>query len=156
MTDLRKSPVNLLIFGLADNARTTARAFRKRGWRVRFAVHHPSQGQADPRRTDSLVCYLPDLEEASLKQAGMDQVDALVALSNSDDNNFEVCRCAKDCLNVGKVLVRANDLANMHRFYDLGATVIAPKVGVMDLLRHLSRSTSYDTGFLESSHLVGG
>ncbi|KXA96094.1 hypothetical protein AKJ37_06050 [candidate division MSBL1 archaeon SCGC-AAA259I09] len=71
---------------------------------------------------DALVVHGNGTNIDVLKDAGVENADALVALTPNDESNLMVCKLAKD-LNVPRVVTRVNKSEHAKMFDDVGADV---------------------------------
>jgi trk system potassium uptake protein len=74
-------------------------------------------------------------DSESLKKAGVQQVDAFVALTQGDNRNIMAAQMAKYIYKVPKVLLRIYDPLRRELYNNLGLSAFSPTVIFSELLR---------------------
>ena len=64
------------------------------------------------------------IDEDVLRNAGLDQADAFIALSSQDNTNLMACQVVKSSFQVPKVICRVDDPAREEIFRNLGLDTI--------------------------------
>ena len=66
-----------------------------------------------------------------LKEAGIDECDLFLALTQNDSINITSCQMAKKIFNVKKVIAKVSDVNKEHIYISLGIDYISPiKLGI--------------------------
>ncbi len=66
-----------------------------------------------------------------LKEAGIDECDVFLALTQNDSINITSCQMAKKIFNVKKVIAKVSDVNKEHIYISLGIDYISPiKLGI--------------------------
>ena len=79
--------------------------------------------------TDALVIKGDATDISTLKDAGIDKADAVIAATNDDKTNLMVCEIAKSS-NIKKIISRVNNPKNEELFNKLGIKSIVPVVSM--------------------------
>lgn len=64
------------------------------------------------------------IDSEALKSAGIEEADALLALTDGDNTNAMVAQMARDIFHVPKVLARINDPLRADTYHELGIPTI--------------------------------
>ena len=73
--------------------------------------------------------------ESSLRQAGIEAADALVAVTEDDNRNVMAAQLAKHLFNVPKVVCRLYDLQRAKFYQDMGLEAINPTLIFAQMLK---------------------
>jgi len=85
------------------------------------------------------VAYLAELSVDALRDLGMAQADAIVAMQ-SDELNYQICELAYEHFGTPTMVAYLLDRTKFERFYKLGVSVVEPQTAVVSLLDHFVRA----------------
>ncbi|MBK7176747.1 MAG: cation:proton antiporter [Chloroflexi bacterium] len=127
-----------LIFGLRPDAVLLARQLSLHGWQVKVVCLEPAEieGLEAP---DVAVAFLPELSVTALRDLGMGQADAIVAMQ-SDALNYQICELAYEHFGTATMVAYLLDRTKFEQFYQLGVSVVEPQTAVVTLLDHFVRA----------------
>ncbi|MCB8984204.1 MAG: cation:proton antiporter [Ardenticatenaceae bacterium] len=127
-----------LIFGLRPDAVLLARQLGHHGWQVKVVCLEPAEieGLETP---DVTVAYLSELSVEALRDLGMAQADAIVAMQ-SDELNYQICELAYEHFGTPTMVAYLLDRSMFEQFYRLGVSVVEPQTAVVSLLDHFVRA----------------
>lgn len=75
-------------------------------------------------------------DEDSLRRAGIEEVEAFIALSNWENRNIMAAQIARHVFNVSKVICRIYDPVREEMYRGLGLDTICPATALAELIRH--------------------
>jgi trk system potassium uptake protein TrkA len=94
------------------------------GIHTRVIDRDPERCSLISRKYSAAVFHGDGRDEELLKIAGTDETDVLVACTDDDETNLEVCRIAKEKFSVPRVIARINYLSTNHEKFIEYADVI--------------------------------
>lgn len=77
------------------------------------------------------------IDEDVLREAGIEQADAFVAVTNGDNTNVMASQVARDVFKVSKVICRIYDPLREEIYRKLGLQTICPTLWGADLIRDM-------------------
>ena len=75
-------------------------------------------------------------DEDSLRRAGIEGMDAFIALTEGDNSNIMAAQIAKSVFNVPKVICRVYDPIREELYRELGLDTVCPTTLLAESLRH--------------------
>lgn len=146
---------NVLIFGLRPQSVSLARQLLLHDWHVKLLCMSPEQ-MDEIEVSDLNVVFMPELTVETLREIGMDEVDAIVTMQ-SDEENYTICEMVYEHFGTDTMVARLKDRGNYERFQKLGVLVVEPRTAVVSLLEHFVRApagTSLLLGMQETQDIV--
>jgi Trk K+ transport system NAD-binding subunit len=144
-----------VIFGLRPQSISLARQLLTHDWQVKLLCLSTAELE-DLKAPDLNIVYMPDLTVESLREIGMEKVDAIVAMQ-SDEDNYHICEMVYEHFGTSTMVARLQDRENYAKFQQLGVLVVEPRTAVVSLLEHFVRSpsgTSLLLGMQETQDVV--
>ncbi len=128
-----------VIFGVEGQSVTLSRQLHSEGWAVTMV--DIKEFQTDKDKDESISYYIADPEKIdSFKEHLNAQTDAIIAMLDNDDLNFEVCQIAYEEYGIGRIVVRLNDIVNAPRFEQFKAIVVDPTSALVNLMDQAVRA----------------
>jgi len=128
-----------VIFGVEPQSITLSRQLRLAGWNVTLV--DTKEFQTDREKDESISYYLVDANNPdTLKEHLNSQTDAIVAMLDDDDLNFEICQLAYEEFGIRRVVVRLNDISNAPRFEQFKAIVVDTASALVNLMDQAVRA----------------
>jgi Trk K+ transport system NAD-binding subunit/Kef-type K+ transport system membrane component KefB len=143
------------IFGLRPQSVSLARQLLLHDWNVKILCLSPEQ-MDEMEVPDLNVLFMPELTVERLRESGMDDVDAIVAMQ-SDEENYQICEMVYEHFGTETMVARLQDRANYDKFHQLGVLIVEPRTAVVSLLEHFVRApagTSLLLGMQETQEIV--
>ena len=142
--------MNILIVGCGGTGAQLANSLFKQG----HAVSVVDKNEASFERLDAnfagmLTVGVP-IDVSVLKKAGIEQCDAVVAVTSDDNINAMVAQMAKEILKVDKVLARIQDPLRSGVFASLGFDTISTTSLVVNEIEARLMEASVDDGLRQS------
>lgn len=128
-----------IIFGIDGQSIALAQQLHAHGWNVRVACL--DKAHLNGSVTDLAVVFLDDFSVSSLRSAGAENAEAIVAML-SDDENYQIAELAYENFGTSTIVVRLNDRANFQAFHRLGVLIVDPATVMVGLMDHFVRSPS--------------
>jgi trk system potassium uptake protein TrkA len=75
------------------------------------------------------------IDEAILKQAGIEQADVFVAVTNGDNTNLMAAQVAKEIFQIKRVICRVYDPLRSEIYSDLGVETLCPTIWSSNQIR---------------------
>lgn len=128
-----------VVFGIEQSSLTLARNLEEVGWSVTLLDRDREQ----VRRASEeglTAAHLAALDDDAIDNVLTSSVDALVAMSGSDDDDLKLVRRAIEVHGVQRVVARLDDLAHAGDVRDLGALVVDDSSAMVNLLEQAVRS----------------
>lgn len=128
-----------VIFGVEGQSITLSRQLHLSGWGV--SLVDTKEFQTDREKDESISYYLADPKNLdSFKEHLNNQVDAIVAMLDDDDLNFEICQLAYEEFGIRRLVVRLNDIANAPKFDQFKAIVVDTASALVNLMDQAVRA----------------
>ncbi len=127
-----------VVFGIERSSMSLARSLEGAGWAVTLLDRDPEQ----VRRADEEgfeAAHLPNLSDDAIDTVLTVNVDALVAMSGSDDDDVRLVQRAIEAHGVQRVVARLDDLSHAGNVRDLGALVVDHSSAMVNLLEQAVR-----------------
>ncbi len=121
--------MKILIVGGGEVGLTTANVLSTKEHDLVLIDSDEKTAKAAANSIDALVIHGDGTELATLKDAGANDADAIVAVTDDDKTNLMVCEIGKS-LNIEKIIARVNKPDNEELFTKLGITGVIPVVGL--------------------------
>lgn len=121
--------MKILIIGGGEIGLTTANVLSTKEHDLTLIESEEERAKQVANSIDALVIHGDGTDLATLKDAGVNDSDALVAATNDDKTNLMVCEIAKS-MDIKKIIARVNKSENEELFTKLGITGIVPTVGL--------------------------
>ncbi len=142
--------MNILIVGCGGTGAQLANSLFKQG----HAVSVVDKNEASFERLDAsfagmLTVGVP-IDVSVLKKAGIEQCDAVVAVTSDDNINAMVAQMAKEILKVDKVLARIQDPMRSGVFASLGFDTISTTSLVVNEIEARLMEANVDDGIRQS------
>lgn len=128
-----------VLFGIEQSSLSLARSLEGAGWAVILADLDPEQVRRAQDEGFTAV-HLPSTAEDDIDTLLSSEVDALVAMSGSDEDDLRLVRRAIETHGVQRVVARLDDLAHAGDVRDLGALVVDHSSAMVNLLEQAVRS----------------
>lgn len=128
-----------IVFGIERSSMSLARNLEGAGWTVTLVDRDPEQ----VRRADEEgfgAHHLADVSDGAIDEVITSNIDALVAMSGSDDDDLRLVRRAIEAHGVQRVVARLDDLAHAGNVRDLGALVVDHSSAMVNLLEQAVRA----------------
>lgn len=128
-----------VIFGVEGLSVTLARQLRISGWEVKLA--DTKEYQTDREKDESIAYNIFDgTNFDSIREQLNSQIDAVVAMLDDDDLNFEICQIAFEEFGVRRIAVRLNDMTNAPKFEQFNAIVVDTGSALVNLMNQAVRA----------------
>ena len=127
---------DVVIFGMEGQAARLASLLQLDGWKVKLSNH---SAYTDQDETLAYVLF-NKTDPESIKQIMNTRTDAIVAMLDNDDTNFEVCQMAYEEFGIRRIVVRLNDISTAHRFEQFGAIIIDTASALVNLMNQAVRA----------------
>jgi len=130
---------DVVIFGLEGQSTKLSSQLELSGWNVKLA--DINEYQVDSSLSEAIPYVLFDKSNPdAIKELMNPQTDAIVAMLDNDDSNFDVCQIAFEEFGIRRIVVRLNDIANAPKFEQFNATVIDTASALVNLMNQAVRS----------------
>jgi Trk K+ transport system NAD-binding subunit/Kef-type K+ transport system membrane component KefB len=127
------------IFGIERSSMSLAQNLEGAGWKVRLADRDLEQ--VNRALEEGITAFhLPDLSATALGAILGSEIDAIVVMSGSDDDDLVVCREAMQIHGVQRAVARVDDMSHAADFRDLGALVVDHSSAMVNLLEQAVRA----------------
>jgi trk system potassium uptake protein TrkA len=121
--------VKIIIVGGGEVGLTTANVLSTKEHDLVLIETDEKRAKQVANSIDALVIHGDGTDLATLKDAGTNDADAIVAATDDDKTNLMACEIAKS-LDIKKIIARANKPENEELFTKLGITGVVPIVGI--------------------------
>jgi trk system potassium uptake protein TrkA len=121
--------VKIVIVGGGEVGLTTANVLSTKEHDLVLIESDEKTAKQAANSIDALVIHGDGTDLATLKDAGANEADAIVAATNDDKTNLMVCEIAKS-LDIKKIIARVNKSENEELFTKLGIAGVVPTVGI--------------------------
>ncbi len=118
--------MNVVILGCGRVGAVLANRLVREGHQVAVIDRDPEAFKRLPKDTSAKLVLGTGIDEDVLRRAALDQADAFVAATNSDNTNIMAVQVAKEIFHVPKVIARIYDPLNEEVFRSLGLETISP------------------------------
>lgn len=115
--------MRILLFGGGNTVYFLAREFTAKGHQTTIVTRDPEEARRFAHRLDSVVVHGDGSSPTILEDAGVRQVDVLMALTPADQDNLIACQVAQRMFGVRRTFALVNDPENEAVFHELGVTV---------------------------------
>ena len=136
-----------LILGIDNQSLALARQLKAYKWKVTMAdvdathVERLAAEDVDER-------HIPDISHETMSTLVTSGTDALVAMLEDDQINFQACELAREKFGIPRLIVRLSDLSWSDRFTELGALVVEPASAIVNVLDQFVRAPDAAALFL--------
>lgn len=128
-----------LILGVEGQSLALARQLQSHNWHVIVADTNPSRVEAaSPADVDGR--YIPSIDKQVFDELITTGTDAVIAMLDDDDANYNACELAYEKFGVRRLVVRLNDMRNTERFNALGAVIVDPATAIVNVIDHAVRT----------------
>ncbi|MDA8312333.1 MAG: NAD-binding protein [Actinomycetota bacterium] len=131
--------MHLVIIGCGRTGSTLAARFDSEGDSVSVVDDDPQSRRRLPDEFGGEFIEGDGLDRQVLEAAGIEDAEALIAVSSSDATNVVVARAARDLFHVPHVVGRIDDPARAQFGVDLGLTMIATVRTTVDRVHRMLR-----------------
>jgi trk system potassium uptake protein TrkA len=144
--------MRVIIIGCGRVGAMLAGQLAAEGHDIRVVDRDPKARRLLPRSFTGPYCVGNGYSRTVLRQAGIDNADAFIAVTSGDNSNIVCARTAKEVYRVPIVIARIYDPWRADIYRDLGITTVASvrwtvgRVHQMLLHRHLTPEQSYGNG----------
>jgi trk system potassium uptake protein TrkA len=121
--------LKIIIIGGGEVGLTTANVLSTKEHDLVLIESDEKRAKEVANSIDALTIHGDGTDLATLKDAGANDSDAMVAATDDDKTNLMVCEIAKS-LTIKKIIARVNKSENEELFTKLGITGIVPTVGL--------------------------
>ncbi len=129
----------VLILGVEGQSIALARQLQANQWRVILAdIDQNRINQLSD--TDIEAYYLPKIDLEHFKAIVPAGIDAVVAMLDDDEANYQVCELAYEHFGVRRLVVRLNDIRDSERFSAIGAVIVDPVTAVVNVIDQAVRT----------------
>lgn len=115
--------MRILLFGGGKTVYFLAREFTSKGHHTTVITRDPEEARRFAHQLDSVVVHGDGSSPTILEDAGVRQVDVLLALTPADQDNLIACQVAQRMFGVPRTFALVNDPENEAVFHELGVTV---------------------------------
>ncbi len=130
---------DVVIFGVEGQSVTLSRQLHLSGWNVSLA--DTKEFQTDKEKEESISYTLIDSKDLdNFKSLLNSQTDAVVAMLDDDNLNFDVCQLAYEEFGIRRLVVRLNDISNAPKFEQFKAIVIDTGSALVSLMDQAVRA----------------
>jgi trk system potassium uptake protein TrkA len=134
--------MRVIVLGCEDLGANLASALVKSGHKV--TIIDPSEDRLDSllqqAQVDAMVASDSLMED--LRRVGMNNIDALVAISEDDNKNVMAAQVASHIFRVPEVVCRVNDPNREKIYRELGINVVCPSLILIDSFQRALEETS--------------
>ncbi len=134
--------MRVIVLGCEDLGANLASTLVKSGHKV--TVIDPSEDRLDSLlqqvQVDAVVASDSLMED--LRRVGMNNIDALVAISEDDNKNVMAAQVASHIFRVPEVVCRVNDPNREKIYRELGINVVCPSLILIDSFQRALEETS--------------
>ncbi|MBW2991766.1 NAD-binding protein [Candidatus Woesearchaeota archaeon] len=121
--------MRVIIIGGGQVGRTLVNVLSSQDYEVTLVEKDDGVAKELAQKSDITVIKGDGTEMSILKDAKIEEADAVVTLTNDDKTNLMISEIAKSN-NVNKIISRVNDPKNEELFTKLGINLIVPMVGL--------------------------
>lgn len=130
---------DVVIFGVEGQSVTLSRQLRMSGWDTTLA--DTKIYQTDREKDESIAYELFDADNLTdIENFMTQQTDAVVAMMDNDNLNFEICQIAYEKFGVKRIIVRLNDMINAPKFEQFNAIIIDTTSALVNLMNQAVRA----------------
>lgn len=115
--------MKILLIGGGKTVYFLAKEFEAKGHHTTVITEDRDQARRFSRQLEAVVVHGDGSVPSTLEDAGVRQVDVLLALTSADEDNLIACQVAQRIFGVRRTLALANDPENEPVFRELGVTV---------------------------------
>jgi len=130
---------DVVIFGVEGQSIALSRQLQLSGWNVNLADDNEYHSLDNRDKAINYVLF-NKTDQNTIKQLLNPQTDAIVAMLNNDDANFEVCQIAYEEFGIRRIVVRLNDISNAFKFDQFNAIVIDTASALVNLMNQAVRA----------------
>lgn len=132
-----------------------ARSLIKRDYEVLLMEKNPANYRAISMDLGDVAMLGDGCEPTTLKSAGVERADIVVAATGDDDDNLVICQMAAHCFGRARIIARVNNPDNEDLFEQLGVHErVSGTQAILNLLgRKVSRESLIPLGALERSNI---
>jgi len=128
-----------VIFGVEQQSIALSRQLESEGWDV--ALVGIKEYKTDSENDESISYSLVDGKNIdTFREYLSQQTDAVVALLDDDDLNFELCQMAYEDFGIRRLVVRLNDVTNAPKFDQFKAIVVDTTSALVNLMDQAVRA----------------
>lgn len=141
---MRGEHVKIIIIGVGAIGKALATLLSTKDHEIVLIEKEESLAKGVANDTDALVIHGDGTEMEILKDAGIEDSDAVIAVTGDDKVNLMVCEIAKS-MNIKHIISRVNKSANEEIFTKLGISGVVPLVDLaVTSIKRLLLSASTD------------
>jgi len=127
--------MNIIIIGCGKVGSRLAEVLAEEGHDI-VIIENDSSAFKMLKRTRNIITITGvPFDQEILKQAGIENADAFVAVSPDDNVNIMACQVAKEIFKVPKVVARIYNPEREHIFHEFGLDTICPTTLSVDIFR---------------------
>ncbi|MDX1600128.1 MAG: TrkA family potassium uptake protein [Anaerolineales bacterium] len=115
--------MKILLFGGGKTVYFLAREFSAKGHHTTVITKDPDEARRFAHQLNSVVVHGDGSSPMILEDAGVREVDVLLALTTADQDNLIACQVAQRMFGVSRTFALVNDPENEDVFHELGVTV---------------------------------
>jgi trk system potassium uptake protein TrkA len=121
--------MKVVIVGAGESGRTLANMLSSQKHEVSLIEREERVAEDVAKEIDALVIKGDATEYSTLKDAGIENANAVIAITDDDKTNLMVCEIAKSS-KIKKIISRVNNPKNEELFTKLGVSSIVPLVNL--------------------------
>jgi trk system potassium uptake protein TrkA len=127
--------VNILIIGCGKVGSNLAKTLFEEGHDIAIVDSDEESFKILKRGLNIITVVGVPFDQEILRQAGIENADALAAVTPDDNVNIMTCQVAKEIFKVPRVIARISDPEREHVFHDFGLDTICPTNIIVDIFR---------------------
>jgi len=113
-----------IIVGCGRVGSMVAQSLAEKGWQVAVIDRNPDAFRRLPEDFPGKKIVGIGIDLEALKEAGIEEADVLLALTNGDNTNAMVAQMARDIFKVPFILARINDPLRADTYLELGIPTV--------------------------------
>ena len=136
----REEHRDAVIFGIEEQSIRLAKKLAEHNWSVCMVDTDPTHLAPEANTSNIRTCHVGDLTFEQLEHIVTQEVDAVVAMLPNDSENYHVIEMSYEKYGIPRLIARLNDLSSADKFTSLGAIVVDPASGMVNLLDRAVRA----------------
>jgi len=116
----RRNPLYAIIVGAGKVGYHLAKALMQEGHEVLVVEKDRKTAEATADELGEIVMNADGCEVRSMREAGMNRANVVIAATGDDEDNLVICQMAKRKFGVPRTIARVNDPKNEELFQELG------------------------------------
>lgn len=134
--------MHIILVGGSKTVYFLARQFVRRRYHVTVINHDPIRAREIAQETKATVVLGDGTDVNRLEEAGARSADAILAMTNHDQDNLVACQIAKKIFSVPRTIALVNDPDNEMVFKQLGVTVAFSATRLIGMI--LDQETNFE------------